>query len=75
MEIIRTKDNFGGDLVYVKLGLVKGRNEFKKLGFEVQQNPTYVKKGNEYWHYNKISGIWIYEKIPENRSTVFTGEF
>lgn len=74
IEIITTKDVFGGDLIYIKLGLVKGRNELAKIGFEQQRNPVYMKRGNEYWHYNKSLGYWIYERVKEDRSTVFTGE-
>ena len=75
LNITITKDNFGGELIYMKVGLAKGRNELKKLGFEQQANPVYMKRGNEHWHYNKISRIWIYEKVKENKSTVFTGEY
>ena len=75
MNIITTKDNFGGELIYTKIGLGKGRNELKKLGFEQQRNPQYFKKGNEYWHWNGTLKVWIYEKVNENKSTVFTGEY
>jgi hypothetical protein len=75
VEIITTKDTFGGELKIINLGLVKGRNELKKLGYIQSSNPVFMQKGNEYWHYNKTLGYWLYEKVNENKSTVFSGEF
>jgi len=62
-EIITKQDNFGGELKYLNMGLVKGRNFLKRAGYIHQPNPLYMKKGDEYFHYNKTSGIWIYEKV------------
>lgn len=76
MEIITTKDYFGGELIYLKVGLVKGKNFLKRIGYVEQPNPLYLKRGsNEYFHYNRSLGKWIYEKVEENRSTVFSGDF
>ena len=61
-EIIRTKDVFGGPLVVLKAGLVRGRNDLAKQGFSRGANPIYMRKENEYWHYNRCLGYWIYEK-------------
>lgn len=59
--IINKKDNFGGDLTILPVGLVKGRNLLAKNGFIRQPNELYMKKDNQYWHYNRLLGFWLFE--------------
>ena len=61
--ILYRKDAFGGDLVILPVGLVKGRNLLIRDGYIRQPNPVYMKKGNKYWRYNRNLGYWIYEKV------------
>lgn len=61
-KVVRKKDVFGGDLIIMKAGLVKGRNILSKKGFVRAPNPKYMQKDKEYWHYNGCLGYWIYEK-------------
>lgn len=60
--LIHKKDAFGGDLYILNLGLVKGRNKLLNIGFKQSPNPMYLERKNEYIHYNKLLGYWLYSK-------------
>ena len=58
MKIEQGKTIYGGTFLFLRMGLVKGRNWFFKQGFEPCPNPLYVKRGEEHFHYNKNMGVW-----------------
>lgn len=63
LPIETKKGLFSESITFMRLGLVKGRNLLKSLGFIQCENPLYYKKNSEYWYYNKLSKVWILENV------------
>tara|TARA_R110002050_G_C8684214_1_gene493233 strand:+ start:429 stop:632 length:204 start_codon:yes stop_codon:yes gene_type:complete len=61
MNIIKTQGNFGGNVYYMKLSLVKGRNLLIKNGWKLCSNPNYLTNGLNTGHYNKVSKLWYFD--------------
>jgi len=68
MEIMKSKDIYGREFKYMRYGLVKGRNLLTANGFKKGANPLYYSKGAEYWHFNKLMGVWLHE-VSTNLTT------
>ena len=61
MNNIKTQGNFGGNVYYMKLSLVKGRNLLIKNGWKLCSNPNYLTNGLNTGHYNKVSKLWYFD--------------
>lgn len=62
------KDLYGRDFEFLRQGKIKGRNTFLTMGFQICENPEYMKKDNRYFHYNKIKKCWL------GQTPIFTNE-
>jgi len=51
-----------GNIEYIPLGLVKGRNTLAREGFTVCRNPMYMTNGKIHAHYSKTLKYWIIER-------------
>ena len=61
MNIIKTQGNFGGNVYYMKLSLVKGRNLLIKNGWKACISPNYYNNGVNTGSYNKLTKTWYFD--------------
>jgi hypothetical protein len=72
-EIRIAYDIYGREFKYLVMGRVSGKSFFKRFGFVECENPDYVKRENEYFHYNSIKKCWLSEShviTSDNRALV-----
>jgi hypothetical protein len=67
METIESDNNIlGMTKTYSAIrykSIVKGRNELLADGYKQCINPMYFQKGNNFAHYLKNTGRWVFEQI------------